>query len=60
MQEVFPEAEGGAAVASPDDMMLLSFEEFKAIMEDYDVSTVGWVGGGTAVGRIGRCKEWPH
>lgn len=38
MQEVFPESEGAGAAGSNDDMMLLSFEEFKQIMEDYDVS----------------------
>jgi hypothetical protein len=47
-QEVFPEAgvddEGAPA---GDDMMLLSFEEFKGIMEDYDVSDSG-----------GRCCSW--
>lgn len=36
VQEVFPEADG--AGGGGDDMMLLSFEEFKAIVEDYDVS----------------------
>lgn len=40
LQEVFPEAEGGAGAGSGDGMMLLSFEEFKAIVEDYDVSGV--------------------
>jgi hypothetical protein len=38
-QEVFPEAAGeGNGTPAGDDMMLLSFEEFKGIMEDYDVS----------------------
>jgi hypothetical protein len=40
LQEVFPEAEGGAGAGSGGGMMLLSFEEFKAIVEDYDVSRV--------------------
>jgi hypothetical protein len=51
VQEVFPAAEGAAAAESADDMMLLSFEEFKAIMEDYDVSSLGH-----RTGAQGSCK----
>jgi hypothetical protein len=59
VQEVFPEAEGGAAAGSADDMMLLSFEEFKAIMEDYDVSTSGRGTGGTRQMEMEGARDLP-